>query len=66
MKARGLSFKQVVIEAIIRGLATSEPPEPFRTKTRSMGKARISLDKATQIAGALEDEEILRTTSLGK
>ena len=31
-----------------------------------MGKARINLDKATQIAAALEDEEILRKMSLGK
>jgi hypothetical protein len=66
MKQRGLSFKQVVNEAITRGLVTPEPPEPFRTKTRSMGRARINLDKATQIAAALEDEEILRKMSLGK
>jgi hypothetical protein len=66
MKERGVSFKQVVNEAITRGLVVSELPAPFRTTTRSMGKARINLDRATQVAAALEDEEILRKMSLGK
>jgi hypothetical protein len=66
MKERNLSFKQVVNEAIVRGLTTTGRPEPFRTQTRSMGMARINLDKATQIAAELEDEEILRKMSLGK
>lgn len=66
MKQRNLSFKQVVNEAIRRGLTTSTPPKPFRTQTRSMGVATINLDKATQLAAELEDEEIIRKMSLGK
>jgi hypothetical protein len=66
MKQRNLSFKQVVNEAILRGLTTSAPPKPFRTKTRSMGVALVNLDKATQLAAELEDEEIIRKMSLGK
>ena len=66
MKERKLSFKQVVNEAIVRGLTTTEAPKPFRTKTHSMGKARINLDKATQIAAELENDEILRKMALGK
>jgi hypothetical protein len=66
MTQRKLSFKQVVNEAIVRGLTTTTPPRPFRTPTRSMGVATINLDKATQIAAELEDEEIIRKMSLGK
>ena len=66
MRERELSFKQVVNEAIIRGLIGTPAPRPFRTQTRSMGVARINLDKATQIAAELEDEEIIRKMSLGK
>jgi hypothetical protein len=66
MKERKLSFKQVVNEAIVRGLTTTEAPQPFRTKTHNMGEARINLDKATQIAAELENEEILRKMTLGK
>jgi len=66
MAQRKLSFKQVVNEAIVRGLATTGAPQPFHTQTRSMGVASINLDKASQIAAALEDEEILRKMSLGK
>ncbi len=57
MAERKFSFKQVVNEAIVRGLATTGPPA-VHTKTHSMGPALINLDKASQIAGELEDEEI--------
>lgn len=66
MRERELPFKQVVNEAIVRGLVGSSSPTTFRTQTRSMGVARINLDKATQIAAELEDEEIIRKMSLGK
>jgi hypothetical protein len=66
MEQRKLSFKQVVNEAIVRGLTGAPAPKPFRTQTRSMGVATINLDKATQIAAELEDEEIIRKMSLGK
>jgi hypothetical protein len=66
MRERKQSFKQVVNDAIVRGLTTTSPTQPFRTQTRSMGVAAINLDKSTQIAAELEDEETLRKMSLGK
>ena len=66
MKQRKLSFKKVVNEAIVRGLTSTPASRPFRIKTHSMGQARVNLDKATQLAGELENEEILRKMAMGK
>ena len=65
MKERGQSFKEVVNEAISRGLA---PATRRRVTLPSfdMGPPLVNLDKATQLAGELEDEEILRKMSMGK
>ncbi len=59
-----VSFKQALNEAIRAGLSNEQPAEPFRTKTVSMGVPRVNLDKAMQLAGELEDEEIIRTMRL--
>lgn len=45
------------------GLSTPPAQRTFRTPTRSMGLARVGLDKATQLAAELEDEEIIRQLS---
>ncbi len=65
MKERNLSFKEVVNEAIIRGLATA-PRLRVTLPTFNMGPPFVNLDKANRIAGELEDEEILRKMSMGK
>lgn len=65
MAERHLTFKDAVNEAIVRGLSGGQPSE-FRTPTRSMGRARLDLDRALQIAGELEDAELRRKMSLGK
>jgi hypothetical protein len=65
MRERRLSFKEVVNEAIIRSLAPQHRAT-IDLPTHSYGPARINLDKATQIAGELENEEILRKMSMGK
>ena len=65
MKERDLSFKEIVNDAIQRGLA----PTARRRVTLpsfSMGPPLVNLDKATQLAGDLEDEEIIRKMSMGK
>ena len=65
MKERNLSFKEIVNDAIQRGLA----PATRRRVTLpsfSMGPPLVNLDKATQLAGELEDEEIIRKMSMGK
>lgn len=67
MKEKGLSFKQAVNEAIRAGLGGStEPRPPFRTRTAAMGQPTVSLDRAVQLAGELEDEELVRKARLGK
>ena len=65
MRERDLSFKQAVNEAIRAGLA---PPDrkPFRTRTYPMGPLNVNLDKALQLAGELEDQEIIRKMAAGK
>jgi hypothetical protein len=65
MKERKLSFKEAVNEAIIRGYAPATR-ERVSLPTFNMGPPLVNLDKANQIAGELEDEEILRKMSMGK
>lgn len=66
MRARGRSFKEVVNEAIRRGLAAPERGGPYQTPTYKMGPARIPLDKALQLAAQMEDEELIRKMALRK
>jgi hypothetical protein len=66
MAERNASFKQIVNEAIVRGLTAERTPFQFRTKTHSMGRALVDLDKANQVAAALEDEEFVRKAALGR
>lgn len=59
----GRSFNAVVNDALQAGLAQSmaEPRQrPYRIETTSMGEpqAGIELDKALQLAGILEEEEL--------
>lgn len=64
MRERGLSFKDAVNEAILGGLQPARPP--FRTREVDLGGARVSVVKAVQLAGELENEELLRKSALGK
>jgi len=66
MKERRLSFKQVVNEAIIRGLGVESTPTPIDLPVYDMGEPLMNLDKALQIYGELEDEEIVRKMAMGK
>jgi len=66
MRERDLSFKQAINEAVRRGLTSPGEREPFRTKTYDMGPPKVNLDKALQLAGELEDAEIIRKLAAGK
>ncbi len=68
MRERDMSFKQAINHAIRAGLTSPDPRrEPFRTKTYSMGaRPGVNLDKANQLAGELEDEELLRRRARGE
>jgi hypothetical protein len=67
----GKSFKEVVNEVLRAGLtANQELPKakPFKVKSFAMGEPLpgINLVKANQLAGELEDEEIIRKMRLRK
>jgi len=65
---RGISFKQALNQAVRAGLSAGRGPgRPFRQLTQRMGlRPGISLDKALQLAAALEDDEIVRELQLRK
>ena len=64
MRERRISFKQALNEAIRDGLATAERP-PFRTRTASLGVSVVNLDRALQLVGEIEDEELIRRMRTG-
>ena len=66
MAQRKMSFKEIVNEAILRGLGGAPSGPMVELPTFDMGPPKISLDKATQLAAALEDEEILRKMSTAR
>jgi len=67
MRERGISFKQAVNEAIRRGLRSSSGPSRTSWTTPSaMGTPTVNLDKALDVAAALEDEELIRKMRVGK
>lgn len=65
---RGVSFKEALNGNLRRGLANADAkPTPFRVRPRPMrATPGLDLDKSLQIAGRLEDEEVLRKISLRK
>lgn len=65
MRERGLSFKQAVNEALRRGL-DDEADAPYELPAFDMGAPSVNLDRALQMAGELEDQELLRKMRLGK
>lgn len=66
MRERKVSFKEALNDAIRKGLADEQPTERFWTRTYSMGVPTVNLDKALQLAGELEDEEIIRKMRQGR
>lgn len=67
MRARGRSLKEIVNEAIRRGLAPPKRTRPFRTPTFKMGHERsIDLDRALHLAAELEDDELVRKLAARK
>lgn len=60
MAERGIGLKAAVNTGLRAGLQRS-PASPGRTPTFSMGEGPSgSLDRALQLAGAMEDEELVR------
>jgi hypothetical protein len=67
-RERGLPFKVVLNEAVRAGLgASSGAARPYRMPARPLGaRPGIDLDRATRLAGELEDAEIVRKLELRK
>jgi hypothetical protein len=61
-RQRGISFKQALNSALRAGLGGQpRAARAFKQYSQPMGvRAGFNLDKALQLAGALEDEEIVR------
>jgi len=66
MRERNLTFKQALNAAIRVGAPGKDATQPPPFRTFRMGRPRIPLDKALQLAGELEDEELIRKMALGK
>lgn len=67
MQREDLSFKQAVNRAIRAGLGPTKRPRRFIQRTFAMGfDPAIPYDKALQLAGQLEDQELLRRLAAGK
>jgi hypothetical protein len=66
MRERDVSFKVALNDAVRAGLGTSGPASrPYKMPTAPLG-VRINIDKALQLAGEMEDEEIIRKIEEGK
>ncbi|HEY2216554.1 MAG TPA: hypothetical protein VGH21_03600 [Solirubrobacteraceae bacterium] len=66
MRERGVSFKAALNDAVRAGLdAPVLAASPFKARTAPLG-VHINIVKANQIAGEMEDEEILRKMEEGK
>lgn len=65
---RGVPFKVALNTLLRAGLTAGNPSSrPYEVPSRPMGlRAGLSLDKALQLAGELEDEEIVRKLHLRK
>ena len=65
MHDRNVSFKQALNDAIREGASVGSRHTEFVTETASMGRCRANLDRALQLAGELEDDELIRKTRAG-
>ena len=60
IRERGLSFKEGINEALRQALLVDRVPPREHMRTFQMGDPRVDIDKALQLAGEMEDAEIIR------
>lgn len=65
MRTHGVSFKQAINDAIRAGLSKRARADVFTTDVASLGVPTVNLDRALQLAGELEDEELIRRMRSG-
>ena len=63
---RGVPFRTAMNDAIRDGLDHQSKPRTYLVKPRNMGPAKVDLTKALQLAGEMENAEIIREMELGK
>lgn len=66
MRERKQSFKEALNDLIRVGAVAGIEAAPFRTETASMGTSQVNLDRALQLVGELEDEELVRELRAGR
>lgn len=67
MRERGTGFKETVNELLRRGLRSDAAPAPYVSPVFSSEvRPGVDLDRATALAAALEDDELVRKVDLGK
>ena len=64
MRERRQSFKEALNDAI-RSTTTASDRRPFRTEPAAMGESQVNLDRALQLAGDVEDDDLLRKLRSG-
>ena len=66
-RERGVSFKQVLNDAVRAGLRPAGGPRPYRLPTFALRlRSGVDLDKALTLAARLEDDEVVRKLELRK
>ncbi|MGH3635918.1 antitoxin [Mycobacterium sp.] len=65
MAERQVSFKKALNDAIRDGAAGRPVAARFSTRTADMGVPAVNLDRALQLAGELEDDELVRRQRRG-
>jgi hypothetical protein len=58
-----VSFKQALNDAIREGPAAETAVEPYRVPTFDLGRPKLDLTKALQLAGELDDEHQIEVMS---
>ena len=66
MAARKIRFKQAVNDALRRQLAGAAGVTPLVIPARDLGAATADLDRASRLAGELEDEALSRKLAEGR
>ena len=64
-KRRELPVTRLLDQVIRLGLEAQARTTPYRCPTFSMGEPLVNLDKATRLAGELEDGETIRKMARG-
>jgi hypothetical protein len=66
MRERGLTFKEALNDAVRAGLMPADRAPAAYTTPVEMGHSRVDLTKALQLAGELEDQELLARAERGR